>query len=83
MKARFTKDYVLKLTAGHMRRCIDISIGKTFDRVGEFADDPVISKEIFETLSHLHTLRRQLDVYQLRHAEDFGNKPNAKSNQDQ
>ena len=82
MKSRFTKDYVLKLTARHMRRSIDLSIGKTFDRIEEFAGDQKASAEIFETLSHLHQMRRMLDEYQRVHAAAFGGKKDVKTNSD-
>jgi len=82
MKSRFTKDYVLRLTAKHMRRSIDLSIGKTFDRIEEFASDSDASREIFETLSHLHALRRQIDEYQKLHSGVFGSKKDVKTNSD-
>lgn len=67
----FSQGYVLRTTAKHMRKAIDVSIRKTFDRVGEFANDPVKSAEVFKTLSHLHVMRRNLDEFQAVHAEDF------------
>lgn len=67
----FSQGYVLRTTAKHMRKSIDISIRKTFERVQEFADDPVKSKEVFSTLSSLHTMRKQLDDFQAANAEDF------------
>ena len=35
----FSIDYVLKTTARHMRKSIDISIRKTFERIEEFEKD--------------------------------------------
>lgn len=67
----FSKSYVLRTTAKHMRKAIDVSIRKTFDRVGEFANDPVKSAEIFQTLSSLHTMRRNLDDFQAANIADF------------
>ncbi len=67
----FSKGYVLRTTAKHMRESIDISIRKTFERVAEFAEDQPKSKEVFETLSTLHTMRRQLDDFQAANTEDF------------
>ena len=60
----FSQAYVLHTTLKHMRKSIDISIRKTFERVGEFAEDPVKSKEVFLTLSHLHRMRKDLDDVQ-------------------
>ena len=67
----FSMGYVMRTTAKHMRKSIDISIRKTFDRVSEFANDPKKSREIFETLSHLHTMRKNLDNFQEAHSESF------------
>jgi hypothetical protein len=53
-----------------MRKCVDISIRKTFERIGEFAEHPEISKEIFVTLSNLHQMRKQLDVFQNNNPEN-------------
>lgn len=67
----FSMGYVLRTTAKHMRKDIDVSIRKTFDRVQEFENDPVKSKEVFQTLSHLHQMRKQLDDFQAANAEGF------------
>lgn len=67
----FSMSYVLRTTAKHMKRDIDLSIRKTFDRVAEFADDPVKSKEVFETLSTLHSMRKQLEDFQAANAAIF------------
>lgn len=67
----FSMSYVLRTTAKHMRRDIDISIRKTFDRVAEFADDIEKSREVFETLSALHAMRKQLDDFQAANANIF------------
>jgi len=67
----FSMGYVLSTTAKHMRKSIDISIRKTFDRVEEFAEDKDKSAEIFATLAHLHELRKQLDNYQAEHSDKF------------
>jgi len=67
----FSKGYVLRTTAKHMRKSIDISIRKTFERVEEFADDKEKSSEVFETLSHLHNMRKQLDDFQLTNQSEF------------
>lgn len=63
--------YVLRKTVKHMRKSIDISIRKTFERVDEFSDDPEKSKEVFSTLSILHTMRKELDDFQSKYSRYF------------
>jgi len=60
----FSKSYVLKTTTRHMRRSIDISIRKSFDRMADFADDGGKRMEIMETLDVLHKMRKILDDFQ-------------------
>jgi hypothetical protein len=67
----FSMGYVLRTTAKHMRKSIDISIRKTFERVPEFSESPEKSDEVFRTLSYLHTMRKQLDDFQAHNSEDF------------
>jgi len=71
----FTKSHVLRLTAKNMRRHIDVSIRKTFDRVKDFEGDNKASKEVFETLDLLHRLRGKLDEFQAEYSEAFTQKP--------
>lgn len=63
--------YVLRTTAKHMRKSIDISIRKTFERMTEFQNDTEKSSEVFKTLAMLHTMRKQLDDFQNYHSENF------------
>lgn len=70
-KIKFSKGYVLRVTTKHMRKSIDISIRKTFARIKEHADDQEKSKEIFETLSVLHDMRRKLDEFQSENRVSF------------
>jgi len=70
----FSKGYVLRTTAKHMRKSIDISIRKTFERVSEFAEDRAKSQEVFETLSFLHIMRKQIDDFQANNSENFKGK---------
>jgi hypothetical protein len=67
----FSMGYVLRTTAKHMRKSIDISIRKTFERVAEFADNREKSDEVFRTLSFLHTMRKQLDDFQANNSDNF------------
>jgi len=70
----FSQAYVLRITTKHMRKSVDISIRKTFERVREFAEDKTKSGEVFETLSRLHKLRKLIDDFQYEHAEYFKGK---------
>lgn len=63
----FDKNYVMRVTLEHMKKRVDVSINKTFDRVKEFESDSGKSLEVFETLSELHTLRRSLEEIQSFH----------------
>jgi hypothetical protein len=67
----FSMGYVLRTTAKHMRKSIDISIRKTFERMPEFVNDQEKSKEVFQTLAFLHTMRKQLDDFQSANSENF------------
>ena len=67
----FTKSHVLRLTTKNMRRHIDVSIRKTFERVKDFEGDQEKSKEVFETLSVLHQMRKSLDDFQNANSEEF------------
>ena len=68
----FSMGYVLRTTAKHMRKSIDISIRKTFERVKEFEGNQEKSTEVFNTLSQLHAMRKQLDDFQRVNQEQFG-----------
>lgn len=54
-----------------MRKNIDISIRKVFERHGEFVDDPAKSQEVFKTLAYLHRMRADLDNFQRLNREAF------------
>ena len=64
----------MKTTFRHMRRSVDISIRKSFERFKDFDQDSVKGKEIMETLSILHTVRKMLDDFQKNNAEIFTDK---------
>ena len=67
----FSQGFVLRTTAKHMRKSIDISIRKTFERVPEFDNQPEKADEVFRTLAALHTMRKQLDDFQAVNRELF------------
>jgi hypothetical protein len=56
----FDKDYVLNLTRKNMLKAVMVSIDKTFQRMPEFANDEVKSKELFLTLAELHRIKSDL-----------------------
>ena len=68
----FSIGFVLRTTAKHMRKSIDVSIRKTSDRIAEFDGNGEKSKEVFQTLSVLHAMRKQLDDFQRINQEKFG-----------
>jgi len=63
-KPPFSKAFVMKTTFRHMRRSVDISIRKSFERFQDFDKNSEAGKEIMETLSVLHTVRKVLDDFQ-------------------
>jgi hypothetical protein len=67
----FSMGYVLRTTAKHMRKSVDISIRKTFERMPEFAENQEKSTEVFETLAQLHSMRKMLDDFQIQHKDKF------------
>jgi hypothetical protein len=72
----FSRGYVLRTTAKHMRKSIDISIRKTFERIKEFStvgDTPSEekSREVIETLGLLHRMRKDLDDFQHQNSDSF------------
>ncbi|WP_396189860.1 hypothetical protein [Flavobacterium sp.] len=70
-KKPFSMGYVLRTTAKHMRKSVDISIRKTFERVAEFDGNKEKSQEVFQTLSALHQMRKQLDDFQEANKDQF------------
>ena len=78
----FTMGYVLRVTAKNIRKHIDVSIRKTSQRIGEFAEEEGLSpeensirqeksREIFQTLAELHAWRNNLDAYQAENSSKF------------
>jgi cephalosporin-C deacetylase-like acetyl esterase len=67
---QFSRDYVIGLTLKHMRRSVDLSISKTFERIQEFEADREKSEEIFKTLSDLHALKKQIESFNSFIGED-------------
>lgn len=67
----FSMQYVLRTTAKHMHKSIEISIKKTLSRVEEFSDNREKSAEVLRTLSFLYGMQKQLDTFQEDNSESF------------
>ena len=67
----FSQSYVLRTTTKHMRKDVDVSIRKTFERVTEFDGNLEKSQEVFKILAMLHGLRKVLDDFQFNNRESF------------
>jgi len=67
----FSVGYVLRTTAKHMRKSIDMSIRKTFDRMPEFHGNQEKSTEVLQALDALHKMRGMLDDFQLHNKHIF------------
>jgi hypothetical protein len=70
----FSKTFVMRTTFRHMRRSVDISIRKSFERFQDFDEGSREGKECLETLSVLHTVRKMLDDFQANNPELFTEK---------
>jgi hypothetical protein len=60
----FSGAFVMKTTFRHMRRSVDISIRKSFERFKDFEKNSEMGTEIMATLSNLHTVRKWMDDFQ-------------------
>lgn len=67
----FSQGYVLRTTAKHVFKSIDISIRKTFERIAEFDGNKEKSEELFKTLSALHAMRQTMEEFQSINKEGF------------
>jgi hypothetical protein len=70
----FSKTFVMRTTFRHMRRSVDISIRKSFERFQDFDEGSREGRECLETLSVLHTVRKMLDDFQANNPELFTEK---------
>jgi len=74
MDKPFSKSYVMRTTFRHMRRSVDISIRKSFERFQDFDNESEMGREIMETLSVLHMVRKMLDDFQSNNPNLFSEK---------
>jgi len=73
-KPPFSKSFVVKTTMKHMKRSIEISINKSFDRLKDVDNESVLGKEIIETLSVLHVMKKMLDEFESNNSHLFQSK---------
>jgi len=56
----FNKYYVLRITSLHIKKSIDTSIRKTYDRLKDVED----KQQVFETLDVLHKIRKIMEDFE-------------------
>lgn len=56
----FNKFYVLRITSLHIKKAIDNSIRKTYDRLKDVEN----KVEVFETLDVLHKIRKLMEDFE-------------------
>tara|TARA_R100001460_G_scaffold62670_1_gene102882 strand:+ start:71 stop:379 length:309 start_codon:yes stop_codon:yes gene_type:complete len=56
----FNKYYVLRITSLHIKKSIDTSIRKTYDRLKDVED----KQQVFETLDVLHKIRKMMEDFE-------------------
>ena len=57
----FNKYYVLRITSLHIKKSVDTSIRKTYDRLKDVEN----KQEVFETLDILHKIRKMMEDFEL------------------
>lgn len=67
----FSRGYVLRTTARRMADSVNISIQKTLGRVAEFEGNSDKSREVLETLSILHQMKKIVEDFQTHNKELF------------
>ena len=56
----FNKYYVLRITSLHIKKSVDTSIRKTYDRLKDVEN----KQEVFETLDVLHKIRKMMEDFE-------------------
>jgi len=59
----FNKFYVLRITSLHIKKAVDTSIRKTYERMKDVT--PKVKAEVFETLDVLHKIRKLFEDFEL------------------
>ena len=57
----FNKYYVLRITSLHIKKSVDTSIRKTYDRLKDVEN----KQEVFGTLDILHKIRKMMEDFEL------------------
>ena len=66
---RFNKYYVLRITSLHIKKAIDNSIRKTYDRLKDVEN----KTEVFETLDVLHKIRKIMEDFEINNKHLYNN----------
>ena len=66
---KFNKYYVLRITSLHIKKAIDKSIRKTYDRLKDVED----KQEVFETLDVLHKIRKVMEDFENNNKHLYNN----------
>jgi hypothetical protein len=66
---RFNKYYVLRITSLHIKKAIDNSIRKTYDRLQDVDN----KTEVFETLDVLHKIRKIMEDFETNNKDLYNN----------
>ena len=69
-KNAFNKFYVLRITSMHIKKAIDNSIRKTYDRLKDVEN----KQEVFETLDVLHKIRKLMEDFEAHNKHLYNNK---------
>jgi hypothetical protein len=70
-KPPYTKSFVVKTTLRHMKKSIDISVSKSLERLKDVDNQSIHGKEVLETLSVLHTMRKLVDEFEAQNQHLF------------
>jgi len=66
---KFNKYYVLRITSLHIKKAIDNSIRKTYDRLKDVED----KVQVFETLDVLHKIRKVMEDFENNNKHLYNN----------
>ena len=70
IKQAFNKYYVLRITSMHIKKAIDNSIRKTYNRLKDVEN----KTEVFETLDVLHKIRKMMEDFETENKHLYNKK---------
>ena len=70
IKQAFNKFYVLRITSMHIKKAIDNSIRKTYNRLKDVEN----KQEVFETLDVLHKIRKLMEDFETNNKHLYNKK---------